>query len=130
MYNKKEMKMLANEFLNGNELVDRLEDLRTQMNEMKQDYFSKLEPKLKEPVLKAITIDQVMAMDLNWSERGILLHFLAYEARGINEVYISAAADAVNMNRPAYAKAVRKLADKGYLVPTVKRAVYKLNKVY
>ena len=126
MYSKKQM----DQFLSNNDLVDRLEDLRTQMNEMKQDYFSKLEPKLKKPVINASTVDQVLSLDLNWAERGVLLHFLAMESRGVEEVYISAAADSVGMKRPAYAKTVRKLAEMGYLAPTVKRAVYKLNKVY
>lgn len=129
MYSKKEL----DQVMNGKQkesLIDRLEELKSQMNEIQQDYFGTLKPKMATPTLNASAINQVMSLDLNWSERGILLHFLAMEAQGVTDVYISGAADSINMNRPAYAKAVRKLAAKGYLKPTVKRAVYKLNKVF
>ena len=128
MYNKKEMKMLAAEFLNDNksDIVSRLEDLQTQLSNIQMEF----KPKMANPKLDANTIHHVMTMDLNHAEKNILLHFLAMESQGMTEVYISGAADSINMKRPAYAKTVRKLAEKGYIQPTVKRAVYKLNKVF
>ena len=128
MYNKKEMEMLAKEFLaeERDHLVKDLVEMRTQMNEMYTDYFTNMKPVYN----KTYDVMEVLKLPLQPSQHVVLLHFIELEKQNIKEVNVASVCKQINKTPQAYGKTVRNLCELGYLSATHRRGTYKLNKVF
>jgi DNA-binding MarR family transcriptional regulator len=130
MYSKEKLESVMNS-QSKQDLETRLNELQSQMSVMYNDYFSNVKPKIANTELTISEIRSILSIeDLTYGEKNILIHFITFAKEGITDVYISAAADDVNIKRSIYAKMVRKMCDKGYLRGTHKKGIYQLNKVY